>query len=72
MPVCGEWTLTDPAAGRRIVPHFNSEQVEMCYFNWNGPQKRANLELWPASSELGPGESLTMEHEYVFMRTDGS
>jgi hypothetical protein len=60
----GEWALVDRAAKRTIVSRFNPEQVAVCYFNWNGPDKRANLELWSPTRELKPGDSFTLEHEY--------
>ena len=60
----GEWAFSDPASARTVVSRFNPDQVETCYFNWKGPHKRANLELWSKKQELAPGASLTLAHEY--------
>ena len=61
----GKWSFTD-GAGRTVVSHFDSEQVAVCYFNWDGPARRANLELWSVPAELQPGESLSMNHAFEF------
>jgi len=64
----GEWAFVDPAAGRSVISRFNPSQVGVCYFNWNGPQHRVNPELWTATQELQPGGTLTLEHEYEFVK----
>ena len=47
-----------------MISRFEPAQVAVCYFNWNGPEKRANLELWSPTTPLPPGESITIAHEY--------
>ena len=60
----GEWRVVDPAANRIVISRFEPAQVAVCYFNWNGPEKRANLELWSPTTPLQAGESITLAHEY--------
>jgi len=60
----GEWALLDQAAGVALVSRFDPAQVEICYLNWNGPDRRANLELWLPSTNLQPGESISFAHSY--------
>jgi len=60
----GEWALIDQSAGVALVSRFDPAQVEICYLNWSGPDRRANLELWSPSARLEPGESITLAHAY--------
>ncbi|MBI2301628.1 MAG: DUF4838 domain-containing protein, partial [Armatimonadetes bacterium] len=64
----GVWTIIDPAAGVTVTDRFRAEQVELAYFNWNGPDHRANPELWSPERSLRAAESLLMEHEYEIGR----
>ena len=48
----------------RLARRFDPAQVEICYLNWSGPDRRANLELWSPSARLEPGESITLAHAY--------
>ncbi|MCP4642662.1 MAG: DUF4838 domain-containing protein [bacterium] len=59
-----EWAFTDAGTGRTVVSRFMADQMDTCYFNWNGPNQRANLELWSKKQELAPGGSLRLDHEY--------
>ena len=64
----GAWTLVDSAAHRAVTSRFRLDQVGVCYFNWNGPQHRANPELWSGTHDLEPGEALVLEHQYEFAK----
>lgn len=61
----GEWTIVDPAGQVTITSRFDPHQVDVCYFNWNGPDHRANPELWTPEYEVEPGSSIELEHSYV-------
>jgi hypothetical protein len=60
----GEWSVTQEDKGVRVISRFDPAQVEVCYLNWKGPDHRFNLELYSPSTELAPGESLTLKHGY--------
>ncbi len=64
----GEWSIIDRAGKIRITNRFQPEQVEVCYFNWHGPDHRANPELWSPQRTLKAGESLVLDHRYQFTR----
>jgi hypothetical protein len=60
----GEWALVDENDDMALVNRFSPGQVAVCYLNWSGRQQRVNIELWSPKVELGPGETITIEHEY--------
>jgi hypothetical protein len=60
----GEWAVVDEAKGLAVVNRFDPKQLDLCYLNWNGAEHRVNLELWSRQTDLAPGESLAVSHQY--------
>ena len=64
MRPAGLWSIRDTRAGLTIENTFGSDQVAFCYLNWNGAQKRVNLEQWSKQVKLAPGDALTIRNVY--------
>lgn len=58
----GEWAVVDEVADLAVVNRFRPAQVDLCYLNWSGKERRVNLELWSPRRQLRPGESLEIDH----------
>ena len=60
----GAWAIRDSVSGLTILNRFDPAQVAFCYANWNGAQRRVNLEQWSRQAKLSPGKSLTIRNVY--------
>ncbi|MFQ6132115.1 MAG: DUF4838 domain-containing protein [Armatimonadota bacterium] len=60
----GQWTIVDRRADLAVRATFEPDQVEQCLLNWSGRDARVNLELFSPSTDLAPGQSITIEHSY--------
>ena len=47
---------------------YAAGQVSLGLLNWNGPQRRVNLEAFTRETELLPGQSLTLEQRWEIAR----
>jgi hypothetical protein len=62
----GEWRLTNPGLGFALVNQFPPGQVDRCRLWWRGRrQGQASLGVWSPLRVLAPGESLTLETDYL-------
>ncbi|MBT7056809.1 MAG: DUF4838 domain-containing protein [Lentisphaerae bacterium] len=60
----GAWAIRDNSCDLTILNTFDPQQVAFYYANWNGAQKRVNLEQWSQRAKLAPGKSLTIRNVY--------
>ena len=62
----GEWRLTNSRLGFALVNQFPPEQVDRRRLWWRGRrQGQASLGVWSPRRMLAPGESLTLETDYL-------
>ncbi len=64
----GEWAWMERGRNLGVLDQFEPGDVATAYVNWNGRQKRVNLELWSRTVKLPPGKSLTLGHTYRILR----
>jgi hypothetical protein len=64
----GAWGYFDGEAGIGIRNAFTPAEVDFCYLNYNGDQRRVNLEQWSARRELNPGQSAILHNRYEVIR----
>ncbi len=64
----GEWALVDNTDDVGVINRFDTGQVAKCYVNWNGRERRVNLEIFTEETKLSPGQSVTLAHTYEVVR----
>ena len=59
----GIWGILDKTSNTILLNTF-TDSTDFCYLNWNGRDKRVNLEQWGKTIDLGPGKSSAIETTY--------
>ncbi len=59
----GAWAIFDKTSDTILLNTFTNT-TDFCYLNWNGKDRRINLEQWGKTVDLEPGKASTIETTY--------
>ena len=59
----GTWAVLDKTSDTILLNTF-TDTTDFCYLNWNGKDRRINLEQWGKTVDLEPGKTSTIETTY--------
>ena len=64
--ISGVWAVLDKTTDTVLLNTF-TDTTDFCYLNWNGRDKRVNLEQWGKTVDLEPGKASTIETTYELL-----
>ncbi len=64
--ISGTWAILDKTTDTILLNTF-TDSTDFCYLNWNGKDKRINLEQWGKTVDLEPGKASTIETTYELL-----
>ncbi|MBR4219603.1 MAG: DUF4838 domain-containing protein [Victivallales bacterium] len=62
----GAWAILDKTTNTVLLNTF-TDSTDFCYLNWNGKDRRINLEQWGKTVDLEPGKTSTIETTYELL-----
>ena len=62
----GQWAILDKVSNTILLNTF-TDSTDFCYLNWNGKDRRINLEQWGKSADLGAEATSALETTYELM-----